>query len=110
MDDTPDDNLFRFEFSRMVRERLGLRMVARGARHALRAQFSTWYDIQLDVGHAKVDGNGKRVQRALCDAAYDYREWGVLKAIEVMAEYRESTPDDWREYVRNVMRDTREES
>ena len=109
MDDTPDDNLFRFEFARMAREHLGLRMVARGARHTLRAQFAVWYDVQLDVGNAKVDGNGKRVQHVLCGAAHDYREWGVLKAIETMAAWRECSPADWREYVRAVMRATREE-
>ena len=112
-----DVNLVQFEFARIARDMFRLRCVAMVARHT-RLGGGHWSQIRRDVNDLTdarldaLDGDGQwmRDRRdALLNAAECMCNGNVTTAVYRLARMEGDTPTDWREVVRNRMRDTIEE-
>ena len=97
------EELVRFEFARIARDKLGMRCVAIVAASTPFSSCSTWFAIQLDVGRTQLHCDLEQDRVALQQVANEVQHRGARGAARAFAEHAGDTLEDWCETVRNRM-------
>lgn len=91
--------LVKFEFARLAREVLGLRCVARLVDGISGDAQGAWFDVQSDVGRARVLERDRGLQEVLIRVAYRMRDRGAIDAAWTLAASSGNSMNDWCETV-----------